>query len=131
MSISYASRRCFSIFVVPLGPKTLRGSSLPITHGVSRRSARPSVWSECKCVIKTCPRESTSSSENSPPQVGDKAAARRTTPTPASMRYETPFTTTAEAAPVRAGSGFGVPEPRIKTFVDTGLCQISRPNQPI
>src|ERR1044072_4925481 len=45
------------------------------------------------------------------------AAARRTTPGPASTRYGVPFTTTATAGPERSGSALGVPVPSTTTLV--------------
>src|SRR4029453_5750978 len=78
-------------------------------HGVSITSAKPSVWSECRCVMKPILRF-----------IGSKAltpllraaAARLTTPVPRSTRYGVPLTTIAVQGPERSGSGNGVPVPK-------------------
>ena len=71
-------------------------------------SGNPSVWSECRWVMKAILR-ATVSKPLTP--FLRAAAACRTTPVPRSTRYGVPLTTIAVEGPERSGSGNGVPVP--------------------
>ena len=103
---------CSVIRFSPRGPYASSGSFRPSTHGEKIRSGYPSVWSECRWVMKTIFSSFALSAAN---PFFSAAAARRTTPGPQSTRYARSFTTTATAGPQRSGSALGFPVPNTTT----------------